>query len=213
MTQRYGVVGATAGLLGFSPTHGGLKATVIPANAYPASAGVTVLRFVRQLVKDHAVDEAADRVKQLVVHVPDLDGDPEPEDVAALKVWAAPGTNPEWHMDWWTLLARTLGNPDAILTSGHLVSAADFAGDSLFCEWGYVINFRSQELEVYRGLQTVPPLAGRWAGGEDMEEQVIREERYRETGRDYFAINEVARFSFSNLPTDEAFVTHTANWL
>jgi hypothetical protein len=32
----------------------------------------------------------------------------------------------------------------------------DFIKDSLFCEWGYVINLDDEVLEVYRGFQTEP---------------------------------------------------------
>jgi hypothetical protein len=206
--NNYGLPGATAGLLGFAPEHGGLKATVIPADAHPAGAGLTVLRFVRQLVKDHAVTDASERVSRINVHFPEAEGDPDPEEIAALKRWAAPGTNPDWPVTWWTLLAKTLGDPDAILTAGHMASAHEFAVDSLHCEWGYVVNFADQVIEVYRGYQTEPPTAGRWAGEEFPEDRAVRDARRAEHGRDFYAINEVARLPFGDLPTDEAFLTH-----
>ena len=32
----------------------------------------------------------------------------------------------------------------------------DFLKDSLFCEWGYVINLTTNRLEIYRGFQKQP---------------------------------------------------------
>ena len=51
---------------------------------------------------------------------------------------------------------------------------ADFAYDSLFCEWAYVLDLDSEVLEVYRGFQKEPHESGRFFGGETVE----RENKY-----------------------------------
>jgi hypothetical protein len=37
-----------------------------------------------------------------------------------------------------------------------MIEGADFLKDSLFCEWGYVINLTTNRLEIYRGFQKKP---------------------------------------------------------
>ncbi|SEB60252.1 hypothetical protein SAMN04490356_0876 [Streptomyces melanosporofaciens] len=62
---------------------------------------------------------------------------------------------------WDELLWKTQGNPLAILTCGYIADASAFA--TCFAEWGYLVNFDSGELEVYRGQQEAPHHDGRFA--------------------------------------------------
>jgi len=41
--------------------------------------------------------------------------------------------------------------------------AADFMADSVFCEYAYILNLDTEELEIYRGRNTNPHAAGRYA--------------------------------------------------
>jgi hypothetical protein len=43
-----------------------------------------------------------------------------------------------------------------------LVDYSDFALDSLFCEWGYVLDFDSNTVEIYQGFNTETNPVGRW---------------------------------------------------
>jgi hypothetical protein len=38
----------------------------------------------------------------------------------------------------------------------YMIDYANFLKNSLFCEWGYVINLDTNQLEVYRGFQKKP---------------------------------------------------------
>ena len=38
-----------------------------------------------------------------------------------------------------------------------LVDSSNFANDSLFCEWGYVVNLDTMQLEVYKGFISEQP--------------------------------------------------------
>ncbi|MCI3928810.1 hypothetical protein [Streptomyces sp. AN091965] len=62
---------------------------------------------------------------------------------------------------WDELLWKIQGDPSAILDSGYLADASGFAGH--FAEWGYLVNFDTRELEVYRGHQLVPHRDGRFS--------------------------------------------------
>jgi hypothetical protein len=41
--------------------------------------------------------------------------------------------------------------------------AVDFMADSVFCEYAYILNLDTEELEYYRGRNTNPDAAGRYA--------------------------------------------------
>jgi hypothetical protein len=52
---------------------------------------------------------------------------------------------------------------DALLEIGFGWDDPTFPLDSVFCEWGYVIDLDTARLEVYRGFQEAPHQAGRFA--------------------------------------------------
>lgn len=62
-------------------------------------------------------------------------------------------------------LAEVDGNasPAGLFAAGVICDARDFPRDSLFAEWGYVIDLDAGAFEVYRGFRTVPHDKGRFA--------------------------------------------------
>jgi hypothetical protein len=38
----------------------------------------------------------------------------------------------------------------------YMIDNSDFIKDSVFCEWAYIINLDTNELEVYKGFQDTP---------------------------------------------------------
>lgn len=65
--------------------------------------------------------------------------------------------------DWYCLIRETHGDPEAMLACGYMIDNIDFAADGTFCEWAYVLNLDSEQLEVHRGNQPGRHDSGRFA--------------------------------------------------
>jgi hypothetical protein len=82
----------------------------------------------------------------------------------------------------------------------QLVNSESFAGDSLFCEWAYVIDFDKNQFELYRGFNLVP---------------LETEDRFFGTKREpkskYYPVKLVTYWSFDELPTKPEFFQNLAD--
>jgi len=70
----------------------------------------------------------------------------------------------------------------------------EFAKDSLFCEWAYVIDFDKNSFEVYKGLNTLG---------------ISEEDRFfslYDGNSDYYPVKIKQRFPLGNLPNEDEFV-------
>jgi len=79
---------------------------------------------------------------------------------------------------------------------GHMLDASDFVTDSLFCEWGYIVNLDNNTFEVYRGYQKAPHNDGPFAN------RKVHDPEHRSDT--YYPIALVAVFPLSDLPDDAA---------
>lgn len=73
-----------------------------------------------------------------------------------------------------------------------LNDSSDFASDSLFCEWAYVVNLDNETLEIHEGFQQEVHFDGRFATMQDIKE-------YRGE-RQYAPVRLVKTIKFSDLP-------------
>lgn len=84
----------------------------------------------------------------------------------------------------------------------YLVNEIEFAADSLFCEWCYVIDFDRRTFEVYEGFNHKPLTE------EDrfffLEEK--SKKSWRENDDQYHPVKLVKSWSLDALPTDEEFL-------
>lgn len=150
----------TRGLMGFV-VDGEVKATYNHFDSYPSGLGVQVGAFAATLVGDRLA-EMADAVRGLRL-VNDQDTPSENERKNFAK-FADPGVSTG--QDWYSLLRETQGDPEKTLDAGVMIDSLSFAHDSLFCEWGYLVNFDTGMIEVYRGFQEDPAkVKGRFANG------------------------------------------------
>lgn len=95
--------------------------------------------------------------------------------------------HPELHRDTGAqILGLVAENPNL-----KLVNSIDFAADSLFCEWAYVVDFASNTFEVFKGFNTGPAL-GRFAN--------------MSTEGEYRAVTLLASWPLDQLPTQDEFL-------
>ena len=96
--------------------------------------------------------------------------------------------------DFYCLLRNTQGDLKEHEAVGLMIENDDFIYDSLFCEWGYIINLDDNVLEIYEGFQKSPHSDGRYSSGEI------------EDGSGYYQCALVKTYPLDNLPTREELV-------
>lgn len=207
----------TRGFLSFV-YNGVEKTTYQQFDSYPSGVGIDVLEYLRrqleptdedcqdatpEAVYEAALGELKTMVERLRV-VKDGVDNVTPADIAALAPWTdfnvSKRMEPDDLPEWYQLTRRAQGQPGEILASGYLCDASDFPRDSLWAEWGYVIDLDDGDLEVYKGFQTEPHDVGRFADREPMESL---------SGTVYYPVKRIAAWPLDELPTNEDFVLST----
>lgn len=178
---------STRGFLGFV-AEGHETITYVHFDAYPSGLGADVLRFARSVTDWDAVKRQA----AAIVHI-DADVPPTPEQCTALERFAdheVGGKDPSPDAEWYRLLRHTQGDPAALLEAGHAAHDPAWPGDSLFCEWGYLLDLDAGVLEVYGGFQKRPHTGGRFSD--------------RKCRDGYHPVRRVASWLLTELPDDAA---------
>lgn len=111
---------------------------------------------------------------------------------------------PELHRDTGAEIVRMILESDAPLTIPH---EFDFAADSLFCEWAYVVDLDSMRFEVFKGFNTQP------LGPDDrfafLESEIDTKPNH--SGETYHPVWLVHSFDLNDLPSDEDFISILVN--
>lgn len=169
-------------------------------DSYPEGLGLDVLQYCRNLMKnkqklaeEKRAVEAADRL--VVVRE---DEQPTPEFIKRHRAYLDTDTGTGTPADMYCLLRGLQGNLPEMLKAGVMLDGADFIKHSLFCEWGYVVNFDDMTLEVYEGSQEHRHKSGRYASSERDEDG-------------YYPCALTLSVALSNLPTDELFCSALRN--
>jgi hypothetical protein len=151
----------TRGLWGFV-IDGETKVTYNHFDSYPGGLGTDLVKALDSW--DPASLLAAARALVMV----NEDEKPTPEQQQTLMQHADLNVGSGSPGDWYVLLRETQGDPQATLDAGYMIDSFAFGYDSLFCEWGYVINLDSDgaTFEVYQGFQNATTDEGLWKDGE-----------------------------------------------
>lgn len=160
-------------------------------DSYPGGLGVDVLNWLRTAVSDiDALRTAAGDLR-----VVDPNSEPTDADIERLSTFydGSVGGKSE-RPTWYQLLRGTQGDPAAMLRAGAIEDASDFPTDSLFAEYGYVVDLDSNVFEAYVGFQHSPHTKGRFAGREGNDDS-----------DGYYPVALAASWPLSDLPDDKTF--------
>jgi hypothetical protein len=152
----------TRGLWGFV-LDGEEKLTYNHFDSYPDGLGNTLIAYCRSVFElDGGEAELCKEVRKLKL----VNEDAKPTKAQQRKLAAAgfhdPNVSTGSTEEWYSLLRNTQGDPRATLRSGFMIDKRDFALDSTFCEWAYVIDLDTGAFEVYQGFQYEPHEDGRF---------------------------------------------------
>lgn len=180
----------TRGFIGFV-VDGREKIAYNHFDSYPEGLGAQALTWVRAASQD--METLRQQVRGLRM-VTDAD-EPTQEDADRLEPWTDLRVGERSADSWYCLLRRTQGDPGAMLLAGVIEDACGFPADSLFAEWGYVVDLDAETFEVYKGFQKEPHDKGRFA---DRKSDAIE--------TTYYPVALVATWPLNDLPSDDVFV-------
>jgi len=141
----------TRGAFGFY-RNGVDKITYNHFDSYPEALGVSILRFCHNTSVER-MNEIFDNIQL----VDEFLSKPTPEQQNECEKYLDLSVSSQSPEDWYCLLREAQGGLDAWAEGlKYMIDSRDFLKDSLFCEWAYIINLTTNELEVYRGFQKEP---------------------------------------------------------
>lgn len=151
----------TRGTYGFRK-NGEDKLTYNHYDSYPSWLGVNMLQFAI----DCTIQELNDIYDRLVLV--DEESEPTPEQIEECKKYADTGVSSGSLKDWYCLLRKTQGEPTAYKEGlKYMIDNSGFIKDSLFCEYGYIINLDTCMFEFWSGFQKVPQEGNRYGETSD----------------------------------------------
>jgi hypothetical protein len=152
-------------------------------DGYPSGSGFIVLNFL----KTAKLDVFAEKLKNLR-WLTDADCDV----VNATENWKT--VYPELSRNTGAMILEMVYESEKEML---LKDSKSFAGDSLFCEWAYLIDLDNNTLEVYRGFNKTPVIEGRFKSDDmtlELDDKGV-----------YHPIKLVKTYSLSELPDESQF--------
>jgi len=165
-------------------------------DGYPSGQGTTVLDFVKTFNKEHFEFKLSninmltkDQIEKLWIEC----GAPQNTQFVSIDVCNIfKEKHPSLHRDTGANILDIINNSDKEV---YLENELDFAGDSLFCEWAYVIDLDNNCLEVYCGFNHT---------------KLEKNERFyflqTESDSEYYPVKLIQKYDFTTLPTKEEFI-------
>jgi hypothetical protein len=168
------------------------------SDSYPDGLGVDILEQVRKLVKKPGLLALKEIARKLEI----VDGETKPtkEQRDLLKPYADFGVDDGRPDNWYCLTRQLQGDLARTLTAGINLGNNTFILDSLFCEWGYIVNLDSDKLEVYKGFQSKPHDYGRYG------RKLPKGQDHRKGESVYYGCALLCEFDLNDLPTKAKFL-------
>jgi hypothetical protein len=165
----------TRGVIGFR-VDGEDKVTYNHSDSYPEHLGDAIATFVGKTSNE--VIAATARGLVLVKE----EGTPTPAQIEETRPFHNLSVGDQKDTDWYCCLRDAQGDLFAYTARGlkYMIDSHNFLGDSLFCEYAYIINVDTGKLEFYRGFNKAPGGAGRYAA--------LQEPPYKGAKSEYFGV-------------------------
>jgi len=188
-----GIMG-TRGALGFF-IDGKTKATYNHFDSYPDGLGKDVVEAVRRILSDPARGLDWLKVKARAIQLWPDHTPATPELIERLKPYADTSVSTRDLSEVYVLTRRMQGDIEAYLSAEFMEDGGEsFMGDSLFCEYAYIINLDEGVLEFYKGFQSQPHEKGRYAS--------LPYEKSHRQDRQYYPVALVGTFPLDAIPED-----------
>lgn len=130
-------------------------------DSYPGGLGQALVGQLRAMLESGRTLEDL-KIAAREMRAIDTDVPPTEEEKAHFAAKADLGVSGQTLDDWYCLLRNAQGDIQWSLENGAIAEANDFIQDSLFCEYGYILNFDTMEFEIYKGFQKQPHDKGRY---------------------------------------------------
>ena len=147
---------STKGVIGFQ-IDGIIKATYNHFSSNPDSLGKNIALFLSSL-REEDFTVLKNNVRKL--RWVNLDEQATEADIKAYSQFKDLSIGTRRISDWHCLLGKTQGVSGIYYILKNqlnvLIDSTPFLLNSLFCDWGYVINFDKNTLDLYEGRQTQP---------------------------------------------------------
>lgn len=156
-------------------------------DGYPDGQGVAVLRFLRSAKRQAALAKNARTTRWATK-----------EDFALAKAHGDGWQQrwPEWSRDTAAKILTMVAEQQGMA----LKNEVDFAGDSLFCEWAYVIDFDADTFEAFMGFNKTP------LAPTDRFAQAPRGTRPDGSVNEFYQVRLAAQWPLDALPTKRQFL-------
>lgn len=158
------------------------------ASSYPGGVGLEVLAWLNRVNLDVAA-RFAKGVRIVTDATPPTDDDIECLAPYLDRHVGGTSERPTWYQ----LLHGTMGRIGEMIAAGAVLDAGDFPRKDPRCAWGYLVDFDTWRLEVYRGYQ----------------KQSHGEGRFADAGRNedgYYPCRLVASWPLDERPDEDAFL-------
>jgi hypothetical protein len=146
----------TRGVVGFRK-NGVDKLMYNHFDSYPSGLGAKVIGFLM----DTSVEEMLtifDKIEMIDEH-----SKPTAQQIEECKRWTDLKVSKQTTNDWYCLLREAQGELGAFKEGlRYMLEANDFIKDSLFCEYGYIVNLDDNVLEFWEGYQEKPQEGNRY---------------------------------------------------
>ena len=136
---------STRGVWGFYH-NGTTKATYNHFDSYPTVLGEAVRQFVKANTDMQAIFDRIIMVSR--------NAKPTGKQIRECAAYLDTNVHKRTQNDWYCLLRKSQGKPDCYADGlRYMMDSQTFLQDSVWCEWGYIINLDDGVVEVYRGFQ------------------------------------------------------------